>query len=372
MKFVKWVFFCSIHCSSLFPVDISYLVCDCKYSKEHGIKICELQHGSLSALQGDIAIHGGDGKISPMIADFFDQFAVKKCATGSIYPPVKRSLAERGWNVEQRLSELLHDAAFLEVAELAPVDPSSIASYKAMVYADFDIARNCASYTKAFPGILFLNEAILPYWRDKYKMNVLFDTCEELKTYKAEWRLYPKKYDTELSRAIKDEMPAELYVIKPRSEVLANGVIVVASDDLDNVLQMITKPKKNLKTHPDKKYSYWWNNDDESFLIEKYYSSDFLTSPESGYHYDATIRIAFILKYDKEMISYHSLGGFWKLPLKALEEEGTLNEKRISCCKLPFYSSIDPELFKEVDTKLEKAMLLLYKSILLDFSKDLT
>ncbi|MDP1880412.1 MAG: hypothetical protein Q8K60_05685, partial [Parachlamydiaceae bacterium] len=188
-----------------------------------------------------------------------------------------------------------------------------------------------------------------------------------------DWRLYPKKYELILSARIQYEMPSELYVIKPRREALANGVIVVANKDLDNVLKIILDPLAILEKHPDKKYSYWWKNKDDTFLIEKYYESDYLcfTLPlggklfcEAEYHYDATMRLAFMLQYDRGKMTYHYLGGFWKLPCKALEEEGTLNEKRISCCKPPYYRTIDPELLKEVNAQMEKAMLLLYKIML--------
>jgi hypothetical protein len=214
-------------------------------------------------------------------------------------------------------------------------------------------------------------------------MNALFEGNEELKQYKADWRLYPKKYDPFLAERIQREMPSELYVIKPRRECLANGVIVVANKDLDGVLQMILEPLASLEKHPCKKYAYWWKNREDTFLIEKYYRSDYLCfsqplserdrslSPSfqimpcaAGYHYDATMRLAFILQYDEGKMTYHSLGGFWKLPSKAIEEEGTLNETRISCCEPPFYTAVDSELFREVNAQMERAMLLLYEMML--------
>lgn len=356
-----------------YPVDISYLVSDFKYSQEHGLKICEVQHGALSAIDGDLYISGKDGIISPMIADFFTYLPAKKWATGLIYPPLKRSLAANGWQIEQSLKILLKDPTFLECAIARPVDPFLITSYAGIVYADFDIVGNFSAYYKTYPGILFLNAVTFPYWRDKYKMNALFDLNDELKQYKADWRLYPKKYEVLLSERIQKEIPSKFYVIKPRMEALANGVIVVASNDLDYVLHMILEPSADLEKHPDKKYAYWWKNKDDTFLIEKYYTSDYLcsslalnekTSCQTEYHYDATMRLACILQYDGGKISYHCLGGFWKLPSKALEEEGTLNEKRISYCKPPFYKAIDPELLKEVNAHMKRAMLLLYEIML--------
>lgn len=314
---------------SLF-VDVSYLVSDLKYSQEYGLKICEVQHGSLSSLQGDLYIAGGDGSIAPKLADFFDSFHLPKYAAGLIYPPLKRALSAKGWNIEPSIKMLLKD------------------SCPAIIYADFEIAQNFQFYCQSYSRHLFINAVTFPYWRDKYKMNALFDLNDELKTYKADWRLYPKQYDPARSEKIQQEMPSELYVIKPRSEILANGIIIVSSQELDYTLQTLTE-----------KRPYWSKNQDETFLIEKYYPSDPVFLNDAPY--DATMRLAYILQFNEGKMTYHLLGGFWKLPAKSLEETGTLNEKHISCCKLPFYTPVDPQLLNEVNAHMEKAMLLLYE-----------
>lgn len=83
-----------------YPVDISYLVSDFKYSQEHGLKICEVQHGALSALDGDLYTSSGEnGTISPMIAEFLARFSLKKWTAGLFYAPLKRSLAAKGWQI---------------------------------------------------------------------------------------------------------------------------------------------------------------------------------------------------------------------------------------------------------------------------------
>ncbi len=63
-------------------MDVSYLVADFKYSQKHGLKICEVQHGALSAIDGDLYISGEDGSISPLIADFFARFPMKNGQRG--------------------------------------------------------------------------------------------------------------------------------------------------------------------------------------------------------------------------------------------------------------------------------------------------
>ncbi len=350
------------------PADVSYLVADFKYSQQHGLKICEVQHGALSAVTGDLYLSGGDGAISPRVADFFSSFPIKKWAVGFLYAPLKRAFAAKEWEIQDSMNHLLKDPAFLQCAKTPPIDPFSIASYGGIVYGACNVIHNFDFYRKAYPGILFIDEATFPFWKNKYKMSALFDQSEELKQFKADWRLYPKKYDPLLHIKIQEDMPSEFYVIKPKKQCLANGVIVVANADLDATLQFILTPSEALRKHPDKKYTYWQTSGEDSFLIEKYYPSDFFTftSPLSlsPQLYDATLRLAFILQCSEGQLSYHCLGGFWKLPPKSLDEEGTLNEKTISLCEPPFYAPIDPELFVEINPQMERAMLLLYEVML--------
>jgi len=329
----------------MIPVDISFLITDLKYSQEHGLKICEVQHGSLSSFTGEFYTVGGEGSITPCFAEFFTKFPMPKWTAAWVYPPIKKALVKEGWNVLPRVSSFSQETGL-------PKDPFSINSYEGLIYADFEIAENYDFYREKYPGILFMNAAILPFWKDKYKMSSLFEG--ELSQYKADWKLYEKVYDPLLSAKIQEDMPSEFYVIKPRKDTLAKGVIVVHKNDLDHVLQSILDPATN--------HRYWSKNKDDTFLIEKYYESDYLMDGLRSY--DATMRIAFILYYDQGKMTYQSLGSYWKLPSKAIEEEGTLNEKRISFGKGPFYKAVDPELFIEVDAHLEKAMLLLYERML--------
>src|SRR5258708_17946383 len=86
-----------VHAEPKYAADISYMVCDFKYSQEHGLKICEVQHGALSAVGGDLYISGGNGSISPMIANFFDRFPMKKWTMGVSFSPLRKSLAAKEW-----------------------------------------------------------------------------------------------------------------------------------------------------------------------------------------------------------------------------------------------------------------------------------
>lgn len=358
---------------SKYPADLTYMIADCKYSKKNGLKICEVQHGALSALKGDIALNGENGIICPNLAQFFTQYAPKKWVTGLLFSPLKRSLIEQSWQTTQSFIKLIKDPAFLELATTEPDDPSCIDSYAGIVYADLDIIKKIDQYQIMYPGILFLNVPTFPYWADKYKMDLLFEKNEQLKPYKADWRLYPKNYRPNLAQQIQDDMPSELYVIKPRGEFLSTGVIVVERENLDTVLQIILQPGVMTKKSDFTDYSYWKKNSDTSFLIEKHYQSDLACFPHSldnpsaaqaNYHYDTTYRIVFVLEYNQGVMHYHSIGGYSKFPYKALEEQGSATEQRVSYWKPAFFAPIDPELFAEINMHLEHAMLLLYEVML--------
>jgi len=359
-------------------VDISYMVADFKYSQENGLKICEVQQGSLSSLNGDLYISSqnnnknikeNNGDISPKIVEFLNQFPIKKWMVGSFFKPLKRCLRVSGWNNCKSFRMLTRDPEFLECSKLIPSNQSSISSYAGIVYTTYDTIQNVNSFHDIYPGIIFIDKVTLNYWNDKCKMNALFDNNVELKQYKADWKLYPRKYDLTLAQQIKEEIPSNFYVVKPTNAFLGYGVIVVENENLDRTLQIILEPQSDLieKFVNDKGYTFWYKNNCSTFLIEKYYESDYLqfrTNDCFELNYDATMRIAFILKYDNGLITYHPMGGFWKLPCKALEEIGTLNEKRISSCSSPFYKEVDLILLEKINKKLELAMLLFYETML--------
>ena len=67
-----------------------------------------------------------------------------------------------------------------------------------------------------------------------------------------------------------------------------------------------------------------------AFLIEEYAPSKPVTL--GGKQFDATLRMVFVLDYDQvaNEINLTFLGDYWKLPEKALDEEGTLTERHKS------------------------------------------
>ena len=117
-----------------YPVDVSYLVSDFKYSREHGLKICEVQQGALSAVTGDLYIAGEEGTIAPLIADFFALFPMKKWAAGFFIPTQKILKSERVGDSADNEYAVKRSHIF-KMRNAASCDPFSIASYAGIVYA---------------------------------------------------------------------------------------------------------------------------------------------------------------------------------------------------------------------------------------------
>lgn len=315
---------------------ISYMATDFKYSKEHGIKICEVQHGAFSSMNGDIYLSEDEnGTIANNFAKYFDKFDMKKWMVGAIYSPIKRCLLKKGWIWYSSFEYLFADSEFKS----------------GIVFATCEIANGQPFDVTKYPDVILIDAGTFGLCNNKIKMNSLF--TDELAKYKADWVEYPKKYDGELIESIKKTMQSDLYVIKPFREFLANGIIVASSEELDSVMQKIISKDKLTG-----KYFYWQNNKDPSFIIEKYYKSDYTTFNNDEY-YDPTMRIAFILNNS----TYHCLGGFWKLPKSPVEGSRDLNDTSISHGAGPFYKTVDKELFEEVNKEMETCMLLFDEQI---------
>ncbi|MFI0434654.1 MAG: hypothetical protein ACH350_02860 [Parachlamydiaceae bacterium] len=357
--------------------DISYMVADLKYSRKNGVKICEIQHGFHSAFDEDVYLHGNLGLISPLAAHFFNRFSIRKWASGVLFSPLALALSSQGWTINKSAPTLFKDEEFLTLATRAAKDFSSIASYSAIHYCSQMLAKNSKELLLKYPGILFIDAGTMSYWNDKYKMTSLFASHPALKEIKPEWGLYPCQYKKELASLIMQDIPSLFYVIKPRQEMKGKGVLIISHEDLDMTLNMIFGPSENRHNPPDSAYAYWQKNQQETFIVEKFYPSDPLVIPKIGVKtppirdgkeewvtYDPTLRIAFILLYDKGEIECTFLGGYWRLPRKSMEEGGTLHELKKEHQSIYYASRADQHILLGVFEQLKEKIPLLYKAML--------
>ncbi len=352
-----------------YPADISYMVADLKYSKEHGVKICEVQHGVLSTFLGDVFLHGSEGTLCPLIAEVFAEFPLTKWGVGlpDVFAPLRRSLEKSAdWKVIPNLETVLQDPEFLQNASLPPDDPYNIASYRGMmIYSNPSKGMDVDEFHKEYPGILVIERPTAALWKDKYKMSLLFTRNPLLAHIKPEWGIYPKQYSSTLAAQIIEEIPSDAYVIKPRSAFLGNGIIITSNDDLDKTLKYILTDKPALRVNKDSSYNYWVRDSEDSFIVEKYYPSDpIAVASLEDKLFEPTMRVAFIMIYNNQQIDFRFLGGYWILPHKSLEEEGSLNDRKKAYCKTPYFAVASSEVLAEVQKELEGAIPLFYKEML--------
>ncbi|MBS0656562.1 MAG: hypothetical protein JSR46_12355 [Verrucomicrobia bacterium] len=362
------LFAASLKAASKYPVDITFLTADLKYSKEHGVKICELQHGILSIFRGDMLLHGGQGLIIPQFEQIFDEFPMRKWA---VNPDIAfRALASQlyyspQWTLHSTPLQIFTDPAFSQAAAIPPQCPESIDSYQGMLFIRGDIPVNYADFYEKCPGIIVTGAPTYPYWIDKYKMSRLFNRDPIVAKVKPEWGLYPKEYSETLAQTIMNDIPADRFVIKPRGAFEGNGVIIVSKEDLDSTLRYILQKSDALKKDKDKSYSHWYKDRFDTFLVEKYYASDeIIVESFEGKTYQPTMRAAFMLIYNNNRIDFRFLAGYWLIPFKSVDEEGSLNELTKAYCKLPYFTKATDEVVKEVEKQLEVSMSRLYQYML--------
>ena len=109
---------------------------------------------------------------------------------------------------------------------------------------------------------------------------------------------------------------------------MGKGVIITQRENLDEVLFYIITKNGTLAESNDPAYTAWRNDLFDSFIVEEFVASDPLMIPHlENRIYQPTMRVAFLLVYDKNCHHVHFLGGYWKTPLLSMDEEGDFMQK---------------------------------------------
>lgn len=349
-----------------YPVDVSFVVVDLKYSTQHGVKICEVQQGILSAFRGDRFAHEGDPVISGNFVSYVSKFYDKSWALkGRIADSVINTMIKESpkWEYNKRIRSIITDSEFLKRARAEVSNPYSLDSYHGFVFGSPKELEKEPHFRKHYPGVVVIDAATHPYWVDKYKMSELFNQDPTLVSFRPRWNLYPKKYTPTLSNKILEDIGGDLFVIKPRGAFCGNGVIIVSKEDLDSTLCYIFSNSGELKRDSDPSYQYWAKDMFDSFLVEEFFESDYIEQNQQIYQ--PTIRMVFILTYDNQMIHLEELGSYCQLPSHPVNGVGSLNKRHKARCKEPYYSKVDPETYKKILDELKIALPLLYRQMLL-------
>ena len=360
--------FLSVASAENYPVDVCFMAADLKYNAKDGVKICEIQHGSLSVFKGDKFRNPDDPSITDEFLRHLSSYHEKGhvVSMGMTSTSILSVLNQApGWRTRDHLDEMLTDPDFLANARNVPNDPHDISSYSGFLYSCWSPLLSQETFEAKYPGVVVIDKSSFPFWIDKYKMTTLFLANERLASSKPKWGNYPKKYSLHLAEQIISDLQCDTFVIKPRGAFLGNGVIIVEKENLDETLKYILRVSGNLAESKDQAYNYWMSDRFDTFLVEEFIASDLITLPHlENRSYQPTMRVAVLLVYNKKCYEVHFLGSFWKTPELAIEEEGSFMKKHKSSSRLAIRCPVDPEIMNKVKVELRVALPLLHEQML--------
>ena len=352
-----------------YPADVCYMVADLKYNARDGVKICEIQQASLSLFNGDAyrdvpeeqSIH----KELLRVLSSYNQhgwIVSDGIADKNLIASLAGSLH---WHNPKDLMTLFADKQFRDTAKLPPSDIYDLSTYKGFLYINWSKLSVIYDFPTRLAGVVPIDKSSFPFWIDKYRMTRLFTEDEVLAKLKPRWGNYKKVYTKKLADTIATELGSETFVIKPRGNFMGKGVIIVQRQDLDAVLRYIITKKGRLAKSEDTAYKAWKNDKFDSFVVEEFMTSDPIRLPHVGNKvYQPTMRVAFLLTYNKHQHKVHFLGSYWKTPHLSLDEPGDFMEKNKDICEPPYYLAVDAKTMQAVKDQLSTALPLLHSKML--------
>lgn len=352
-----------------YPVDVCYMVADLKYNARDGVKICEIQQATLSLFNGDTyrelpeeqSIHqelvrtlSAYNKTGWVVGD---GIADKKlvAALGESPP----------WRNRTNLIALFSDKDFLARSKTPPKDIHDLSTYQGLLYISWAQLSAIYDFEDRLPGVVAIDRSSFAVWIDKYRMSRLFAEDAELATIKPKWGNYKKVYRKTLAAKIADELGGDTFVIKPRGNFLGKGVILVQKKDLDQTVRYIITKKGPLSKRTESAYTAWKHDKFDSFLVEQFITSDPIRLPhKENKRYQPTMRVAFVLTYNKGKHHVHFLGSYWKTPEVSLDDEGNFMDKNKDICEPPYYLAVDDKTMQRVHAKLSATLPILHAKML--------
>lgn len=350
--------------------DIGFGIADIKYS-ENAIKILEFGEGPRSKFEGYDQLHGAGSiwkqiwewlfELHPKIF-YIDTYMTNRAEEERINLDYFK---QRGGRVFKNIRQLINSSDFKRARNNDFKRTQLISDYSGVVMFRHQNPSNetIAAFKKQYPEFIVFDAGIASFVNNKQKTDSLF-TEEPFKQFRPHAQCYEKAYSPELVENILTDFPEEILVIKPLNSCKGNGVIITHRNDLDETLQMILQKTQGIELSDDTSYSYWTHDRNKTFLIESYEPSRPLEF--EGKTYDATLRIVYALMLHAGAITVRILDGYWKLPFKAQEEEGTLTEKAKSKINTSRHSSciLSEEDRIVVGSKFMEFMPQLYKKML--------
>ncbi|MBS0626973.1 MAG: hypothetical protein JSS09_02050 [Verrucomicrobia bacterium] len=336
--------------------DISFVVIDLKYSKDLGVKICEIQPGSFSRFSGSDVLEKVN-IVQNRYCDLLQQYHFSGYFTHPLYPKMKQVLIERNFSSTHSVRELA-----AKIPKKIDSDPDNLFDYQACLFSleRDSIIQGDPSY---FSQILFLDRAILPYSQNKYTMNTLLDKVEKTKQLRPIWRVYQKGASQTLINQIINDIPGDIVVLKPIQSTMGRGVIILEKKDLPKTLEYIfCSSNEILLKDLERSYSQYAIDTSNSFIVEEFIPSDPLFLGEESLPYDCTMRIMAVLSYHQKIPKIDFLSEYWYSPNKPIDPAYTLIQSHKA--KGTYFHKVDPKTLEEVQNQLSPALLEVYQYML--------
>jgi len=357
-----------VHAAEEYPVDVCYMVADLKYNARQGVKICEIQQACLSLFNGDTFRNVEEESIHKELLRTLSLYNRNGWIVANTVVDknlVSTLTASPFWRSPKDIVALFSDQNFMKQAREPVEDIYDLLSYQGFLYINWSQLYVISDFEKRFPGMIVMDKSSFPFWIDKYRMTQLFAEDKLLSTFKPRWGNYKKIYIKDLAAKIADDLQCDIFVIKPRGEFLGKGVIITQKQNLDEVLSYIITKEGKLAESDDPAYTAWKYDPFDSFIVEEFVASDPIEIPHlENKVYQPTMRVAFLLVYNKHGHHVHFLGAYWKTPLISIDEEGDLMQKNKDICKPPYYCAVDPKIMQSVQNELRVALPLLHGKML--------
>ena len=349
------------------PVDVSFLIVDTKYNEERGAQICEIQHGGLSGFTGNVNLHERKDRIVEKLVDGLSNH-FKNCWAAPqafVDPTIKRLISEHcQWSHVDHIKDFDTNENFLQKALLNPENPYDISTYHGLVCISPAMRMDRDQFQLNYPGVILIDNAFYSYALSKLTMTELLMEHPFTKAHKPKWGRYHKN-DNDLAERIEKEIGSDLYVLKPVDEFNGKGVIIFRKEDLQLTLDYLFKRKSSGQIINDKAYDYWRLGKESEFLIEEFIEVEPVSVPHlDGNLYCPTLRLAFLLFYNKNSIDIVGLGGYYTLPRKSLNEPGSLNERYKSYVVPPHFAKADPEIQAKAEVQIKEVLKIVYQKLL--------
>lgn len=309
------------------PDDIAFCIADTKFDGKN-LKILELGDSALSMFKGHDALYGR-GSVWAAFWNYLTQFNIPIWFVGSHGKSMAVDVLERlGGKCVLSVTRLQGDVK-LDMVARGIRRPKE---HKGIVFVRRAYQRPYVEMMiKKFPSFVFVNEAAHNVVMNKYQTDKLFHDDKTLREFRPACKVCKKRYAPNLAQSIIDEIKSPVYVIKPTDGSRGRGIIFVTKDELDQTLKIILQDRAALRKMSKElphTYGFWLFNRAERFLVEAYVPSKTVTV--KGKEYDPTLRLVFSAHRMNGEITVDVHCAYWKLPGKALSEDGSLTEKHRS------------------------------------------